>query len=334
MDKILIYQDISTLMDDWTPFKSNYFNGSNWCFKKNTPFESWKQNPTDDKKWGIVNIDGTWSWKNRINTHVKCAFKLCEWALIEDPNIFKNLGNPSYDAENMKRLWNFYDINFEKYFTTNITSEYYLQLKKFCYNSWMTGIISTIVVIKSLKLVFEDFVSVDFSFEYGISEDMNGVDLTFKLKNSNELTIQIKSGEFLNMRTEYIGTGSSNHLKYTTDFYAYTKINSYGITSISIFNNNESIHKNEYGEIVVKCDDMIYYNQNIDMILPKTLTDILSFCSTHNSFLTIKHSDKKNVSINKIDNTYEFIIEHENFDDPELDNEVILKFEELKQLFN
>ena len=74
-----------------------------------------------------------------------------------------------------------------------------------------------IAIIMSLFEAFKNVTDIEYTYSYGDGEDMNGVDLSFKI-NDILKTMQIKSGKFINLRDEFHINGSPNDLKYNVDY--------------------------------------------------------------------------------------------------------------------
>lgn len=324
------YNFAKSLFEDYR-WKNLYIENTQKCFKKH--FEkngNWGQNKTDSKKYGII-INGVWSWMNRINTHPNCLLSFIKWSLEEDKNFFIELGNPLYHKRNIEKLWSYLDENFELYFTEKIKKDYFNELKRKCNKSWATGNISNIAVILTFKKVFQGSYDYEYSFENGDGIDMDGVDITFTTIDGKVKTVQTKSGNYMNMGSEFYVNGSQNTLDYKTDYYSYVNVDSYhNQTSIIIFENNNELRKDKQGDIEIPKKLVIYNNHIENMSIPQIIQKI------HESSLKLERSftltkDDENFVIIKDD---EILVNIGNLDDPNLEKMLDQKFKELQQLLN
>jgi len=314
-------------------FKTIYRNETDSRFKQRfKDLGLWgikKVNGEDD---GILTEDGEWSWMNRINTHPNCLKSFYEWCTKTDPNFFSHFGNPLYNRINIKRMWDFLDSNFELYFTKSITNEYYDELERKCRNSWNSGNVSVISILFSLNEVFNDIKNVHYSFEFGEVEDMKGgIDISFTDKNGENKTIQVKSGNILNLGDEVILDGSPNKLNYKTDYYAYSNI-LYNQTDIIIFKNDvDKIIKNK-DNIVVKKEIIIYIKTKM-MTESNKLRDILRICGKNQIDFNLKKETSLNNYVNIDIENKKVDVNISDINDENLNNLLEEKIDELTQLF-
>lgn len=313
-------------------WKSYYFRGAQDCFKKHfEPLNKWRPNPKDPEKFGHYNDDNLWSWTNRINTHPNCCLSFYNWATKYNPNIFIDFGNPDYHEYNAKKMWEFVDQFFDLIFTTTTTDKYLKELKVKCQKSWNNGNLTVISIVDSLKDSFGDVTDIDYPFDYGDGDDMNGIDLSFKLPNGDLKTMQIKSGKFINMGDEFHITGSPNDLKYPTDYYGYSKIDDWnGFTSVIIFDNVPDLKKD--GDVVIVKKENVIYNKIKNMPIPEKLNELLVLCGQNNIEFVLRREDEKN-EVSYDNETKKVSINFVNSEDKELETLLSNKINELKELF-
>lgn len=317
--------------DNGKGWKAFYFNETQDCFRNHfEPLNRWKPNLTDPTKIGHFNEKGRWSWTNRINTHPNCCLSFYNWATKYDPDMFIDFGNPKYHQYNAKKMWEFIDKFFETIFTTKVTDKYLRELKVKCQKSWNNGNITVVSIVSSLFNVFGNVTNIEYTFDYGDGDDMNGVDLRFTLPNGEIKTMQIKSGTFLDMRDEFLVTGSPNDLEYKEDYYGYSSLNDNGYTSVIVFDNTPQLYKD--GETIIVKSEHVKYNKIEHMPITKKLNELLILCGKHNIEFTLKKetelnqvtydSETNKVSINFVDS-----------EDKELETLLTNQINELKELF-
>lgn len=313
-------------------WKSYYFNEAQNCFKKHfEPLNKWRPNRKDSTKFGHYGDDGKWSWTNRINTHPNCCLSFYKWGIKYNPDMFIDFGNPLYHEHNAKKMWGFVDEFFDLIFTKNKTDKYFRELKVKCLKSWNSGNITVISIIMSLKESFGDVTDIDYTFEYGDSDDMNGVDLSFRLPDGSLKTMQIKSGKFVDMGDEFYVSGSQNDLTYKTDYYGYGNVDDWrGITSVIIFDNTPNLKK-ENKTIIVK-KEYEKYNKIKHMPVPEKLNELLILCSKNNVEFTLKRNDELN-QIDYDDTTKNITVSITEFEDKDLEKLLDDKIKELKEVF-
>lgn len=312
---------------DGRGWKSFYFKEAQKCFRKNyTRLNKWKQNPNDLKKWGHYE-NNNWSWTNRINTHPNCCLSFYNWAIESNPNIFYEIGNPNYHGYNARKMWEFVDQNFDLFFSESIEKKYYRELKSKCQKSWVNGNLSMIPVIIKLPFIFDNVTNIEYTFDYGDSGDMNGIDLSFKCNGVNK-TVQIKSGSFINSNDEFLVSGSQNSLEYNCDYFAYVNIDSYkNSTSLIVFDNNKKLIKsNNY--IIVK-NDLIKHKEIQNMSIPQKLNEIAQLCFKQNiEFIMKKDENVNEIIYNSDDKT--IIITFSDFENKQFEQNIDEKIKELK----
>lgn len=326
------YSFMSNLFDKgWSGFKGSYFREAQICFKKQfEPLNKWKPNPKDPTKYGHYTDDNLWSWTNRINTHPNCCLSFYKWATKYDPNIFVEFGNPKYHDYNAKKMWEFVDHFFDLIFTNKTTDKYLRELKVKCQQSWNSGNITVIAINLSLKDAFGEISDVEYTFDYGDGDDMNGVDLSFKLPNGELKTMQIKSGTFQNMGNEFHVNGSPNDLKYDVDYYGYARVDSWkGFTSVIIFDNSPKLYKDNK-TVIVKTEYQIY-NKIKHMPIPEKLNELVRLCGINNIEFTIHKSEDNSVEF--INEEKKFIVNFADGEDKEFENLLDSKISELKETF-
>lgn len=318
--------------DEGRGWKSHYFREAQSCFRRHyEPLNKWKPNPKDPKKYGHYTDDNLWSWTNRINTHPNCCLSFYKWATKYKPDIFIDFGNPEYHEYNAKKMWEFVDYFFDLIFTTNTTDKYLRELKVKCQKSWNNGNITVIAIILSLSEAFGKITDVDFTFDYGDGDDMNGVDLSFKLPNGELKTMQIKSGTYQNFGDEFHVKGSPNDLTYDVDYYGYANVDDWkGFTSIIIFDNSPNLTKD--GKILIVKKEQEKYNKIQHMAIPEKLNELLVLCGRKDIEFTLKRDQEKN-DVQYNDETKNVIVTITEFEDEELENLLTNKISELKELF-
>lgn len=329
------YQDAKSLFDNkFNTFKKMYLTKCIEVFNKH--YEQRGElgpNKTDPTKLGKVDKNGNWCWENRINTHPNCLVYLYKWCVESDKDFFKNFGDPNWNKYNIEKMWNFYDTNFDLYFTNDITSEYYGILKEKCSKSWNNGNISLLELLFNLKICFgEKITNIDYSFKFGENDDMSGVDLSFDDENGIKKTIQLKSGKFIDYGDEFHVQGSPNNLAYKTDYYAYVHVSqsNYEPTSLIVFKNIFSeLKKDEEGKIFFNKDLLIFKKIEF-MTTSEKLNTILKIASTKKlEFVLEKEGSTNSVDIQ----TDKVTINIGDIDDKKLDELLDKKIEELQQLF-
>ena len=318
--------------DDGNGWKSYYFREAQSCFKKHfEPLNKWKPNPKDPKKYGHYNDENLWSWTNRINTHPNCCLSFYNWAIKYNPDMFIDFGNPKYHEHNAKQMWEFVDNFFDLIFTTETTDKYLRELKVKCQKSWNNGNITVIAIIMSLFDSFGGVSEINYTFEYGDGDDMNGIDLSFKLPNGELKTMQIKSGKFQNMGDEFHINGSPNDLTYSEDYYGYANVDYWkGFTSVIIFNNTPNLYKD--GKTVIVKKEYEIYNKIQHMPIPEKLNELLVLCGRNDIEFILKKEDEIN-SVNYNNETKKITINFIDHEDKEMETLLDNKLIELKKLF-
>jgi hypothetical protein len=339
MEKIEIkkhytYDFFKKLFDDGfgeycTTWKCYYFKEAQRVFKKH--FEllgMWGINPNDENKYGIIR-NYKWAPENRINTHPNCCKYLCELALSTNPNIFTDLGNPKYHSENVKKLWNFIDKNFDTIFTSKNTDKYYSKIRILLSKSWNSGNSTSIALRYVLKNIFPNANNIDFTFDYGDGEDMDGCDMSFEIDGARK-TIQIKSGKFNDMKDEVLVSGSPNDLKYKTDYYVYVHIDDYRcFTSIILFKNSNKLTKDK-DKIIKIPSDLVIYKKLEHMEIPEKLVELLNISTKKDfEFSYTKEGYKNYIDINKSDKTV--IVNISDYEDKNFINEIQKNIDDLKK---
>lgn len=314
-------------------WKSFYFKNTQQVFEKNfKEMGLWGQHPSDKKKYGILSENGLWSWMNRINTHPNCCLSLYNWCIENNPNFFVDFGNEKFHEYNANKMWNYLDENFKLFFTTNITNKYYNQLKIKCQKSWNNGNITLISVIIGLKSCYGEIYDIDFTFDYGDKNDMNGIDLEFKLPNGQNRTVQVKSGKYLNLRDEFLVEGSVNGLDYKVDLYAYASVDSKtNLTSLIFFKNDNNLYKD--GKYIVVNSELVECFKNENMVIPQKLNDILILCSKNNLEFMLKRDMGENYVKLDLENK-KIEINIFDYNDNNLESILSEKLNELYQLLN
>ena len=310
-------------------WKSHYFREAQSCFEKHfTPLNKWRQNPNDSTTYGHFNDYNLWSWTNRINTHPNCCLSLYNWALKNNPKVFIDFGNPEFHEYNAKRMWVFADKYFDLIFTTKTTDKYYRELKTKCQKSWNNGNITMIAIIMSLVEAFKNVTDIEYTYSYGDGEDMNGVDLSFKI-NDTIKTMQIKSGKFINLGDEFHINGSPNDLKYNVDYYGYADVDYWkGLSSVIIFENTSKLYKEEK-TIIVKTE-YVKYDKIKHMPIPEKLNELLVLCGRNDIEFILKREDEIN-SVIYDNETKKIIINFIDSEDKEMETLLTNKIVELKE---
>jgi hypothetical protein len=327
------YSFMSGLFDGPDGWKSYYFNEAQACFEKHYGLiGKWKINEKDSKKReGHFDENGLWSWTNRINTHPNCCLSFYNWGVKYNPSMFIDFGNPEYHKHNAKQMWKFVDSFFDLIFTTVTTEKYLRELKIKCSKSWNSGNITVIAIIMSLFEAFGEITEIEYTFDFGDGEDMDGIDLKFRLPNGELKTMQIKSGTFLNMGDEFHVNGSQNNLKYSTDYYGYAKADDWKrFTSVIIFENTPNLYKDDKTIIVKK--EYEIYNKIQHMPIPEKLNELLVLCGRKDIEFILKKEDGDN-SIDYNNESKKITINFIDHEDVEMENLLDNKIKELKELF-
>jgi len=287
----------------WVGIKKPFFNCAQKVFQLYyEPKGLWKQHPTDPKKkFGHVDENGEWHWSNRANTNSKfCMFMYYECIGV-DPKFFIDFGNPKYHNENSKRIWYYISENFEDYFEPY--GKKYKKVRRIFEKSWAEGVISSIALEIALRSIYRDILKIDYSFENGDSDDMEGIDMSVFKNDGGKKTIQIKSGSFIEIYDEFIVQGAPNDLKYTTDWYAYVNVDLH-LTRFIIFKNTKNLKKEDGStRIHIPKEDVIKYGE-LDMKLPQLLKAIMEKCGKLDiSFTITKIGDESYIEQDNESNT-------------------------------
>jgi hypothetical protein len=145
----------------------------------------------------------------------------------------------------------------------------------------------------SLFDAFGEITEIEYTFDFGDGEDMDGIDLKFRLPNGELKTMQIKSGTFQNMGDEFHVNGSQNNLKYSTDYYGYAKADDWKrFTSVIIFENTPNLYKDDKTIIVKK--EYEIYNKIQHMPIPEKLNELLVLCGRKDIEFILKKEDGDN----------------------------------------
>jgi hypothetical protein len=248
-----------------------------------------------------------------------------------NPSMFIDFGNPEYHEYNVKQMWKFVDSFFDLIFTTETTEKYLRELKIKCSKSWNSGNITVIAIIMSLFEAFGKITEIEYTFDFGDGEDMDGIDLKFRLPNGELKTMQIKSGTFQNMGDEFHVNGSQNNLKYITNYYGYANADGWKrFTSVIIFENTPNLYKDDK-TIIVKNEYEIY-NKIQHMPIPEKLNELLVLCGRNDIEFILKKEDDLN-SVIYDNETKKITINFIDSEDKEMETLLTNKINELKETF-
>ena len=335
MVKVFNYNSAKLLFDNrYNTFKNLYKDKCIEVFNNHYKLRGeLGPNKGDPKYLGKVDKNGSWCWENRINTHPNCLVLLYNWCIEYNENFFIDFGNTKWNKYNIEKMWNFYDENFDLYFTNDITTKYYSELKEKCSKSWNNGNISLFELVLNLKLSFgENITNIDYTFNFGNNDDMNGIDLSFNDSEGILRTIQLKSGTFTDYGDEFHVKGSPNNLHYQTDYYSYVNVSqhSHYPTSIIIFKNIKSeLRKDDEGKIFFSRDLLIYKKIEF-MATTEKLNTILRIASTNKiEFILEKEGDTNFINLQE----GKITVNIGNIDDKQLDELLDSKIKELNQFF-
>lgn len=311
-------------------FKSDYKNKVNSVMKRNgIKLNIWDINHKNNKE-GIIE-NGKWSWINTVNTHSYCFYELYHSLTDEEKSL---LDFEKKSKESIDIFWNIIELNFELYFTKNITNKYYDILNFRTSQSWSKGLITNIFFIMSLNELFgEDLVEKNYTFERGDNTDFKGIDFIIELKNNKTKTVQLKSAKHMFDGDNYILDSAVNDLKSPANYYCFFDISNFtSATNILMFEND----KNK----IFKKDGFTYFPKELlkkhfvnTMTVPQALKNTLWFCGPKKiNFELNLDSDENSVEILPKEEK-RIIINIKNIYDDSLGDLLELKLRELCNIF-
>ena len=283
---------------------------------------------------GLIDEHGDWCWRNTINTHPYCFLELYK--------IYLELGNSELDFFNdslwyktIKNFWKVLEENWLTIFTNQVEKKYYQILRFRTNKSWSVGQITTISFLYVFREIFEGlkFRKILFSLERGDVSDFMGIDVELITTTNENITIQVKSGEFKERTSFYSVTSSVNDLRSAAKYYAYVDIKETE-TKISVFKNNKN--KIEQYDTLYMFPKELLVNKIItkNMEVPQLLNEILIFSAKNQIVFNLKNKPEE-------ENKMEWTLGEENvvtiiigdFKDENLPMMLSNKFKELQQLF-
>ena len=325
-------------------FKGIYKKKADECFEKNFRLLGlWGYNKKNGH-FGILTKNGNWDDLNRTNTHPRLCEYFCNLALASNSDIFIDLHDSANFHRNIKVLWGFIDKNFNLFFTTEITSEYYTAIYTSLSNSWNRGIISVIILVMCLHKINPEYV-IEYSFETGCNSDFSGTDVKVWLHGELVSTIQAKSGGWNYDGDYYEINVSQNNFKYNQTHYAYSNVNNHNLTELFMFKNNkelldESVSRMKYDKIIIPKELIEFDPIRKYMNLPVNLTNAMRFCGTHDIIFSIIKIENGESSVTYIEDEdgKTLTVKILNLETEESTNSIStmveVKLKELKETFN
>lgn len=331
------YKVYSRLMDiDPNLFKWKYFrmiqDVHKIIFEPLDMWGKWLNN-----KDGIIKYN-MWLAENRINTHPKVLQFFCEKLSLEDPTIIDDLLNDRYDSIVIK-LKPFILKNKNVFYALdgNETIES-RTIKGLLSDSWFSGNLSVIAVVNELYNFDSNITSIDYDFETGNKNDMDGDDVTIEYNYKPQETIQIKSGghDGVLYGNYYYIKGSPNNLQYNTTYYAYGSVGTKA-SSVIIFknikDNPDLLSKTNNGAIKVHKDIVVYkINKSMGTTEKiRVLANIIKKKHKLNSIEIIKDEKEESyVKINKTNDSISIVINYNDNSNVMIEDEIDKAILELK----
>jgi hypothetical protein len=313
-------------------FKSYYMKRCNEVFMENGKkfgiYKYWPKN----KQYGIINEYGIWCWRNTVNTHPYC--------LLDMYYLYRHFNNETLDfdkkdtlLENIDKLFNFIDKNFELFFTTNIEQKYFLNFWRRCNKSWGGGQITTIAVMYKIRELFPDckIIGMDFSIMRGDGNDFRGKDIIIKNDCEEIISIQVKGGRVIGQdENGFIVESSVNDLNAKSNYYCFVDITKTNTGIITFQNLKSYIIKGEKNHTFRK--EILHPIQiNESMESPQILQEIAEFCFSKKLLFELQYIKENTNQMEIKDNV--IIITIADFKDPDLVKILSESFTELKKTF-
>ena len=275
----MTYNDFYNLFK--TDFKTNYKNKCNEIFKKCGSELGIYRYHKKHQNWGILDENDVWCCRNTINTHPKVALELYNFYLEKNKNT-------EFD---LNKFWDFFEENFELYFTKNVDDTYYNKLSFLTNKSWSTGQITSVAFYYGHKLLFPGSIDFTFNLERGDPEDFMGIDGRVVFENDN-ITIQIKSGELIKKGSYYLIIGSVNDFKSNADYYSYVDINK-NETNIWVF--KKDLDKTIMGgnQILIE-SDLLLKKITMESNCSQILNEILTLSAKNDFIFDMSNDHTKN----------------------------------------
>lgn len=330
----MTYTECKNFMDDYG-FKKLYMIGFNQVNEKNgKKYNCWGYHKKNGK-YGILDLESIWCWRNTLNTHPFCFFLLIKYYEEFTGNEFKISDNPLYYGPAVRKLMKFVDDNWELFFTKNIETKYYHEFAFACNRSWSTGQVTSITVAdkKTLSELFPNLniISVECDIERGNPDDFKGKDIIFRT-DEREYSIQVKSGTYYfdEINQCYVVKSSVNDLRAECDFYCIVNVQK-DKTNIIVFKNDITKIKKEYGYTIFKKETFeTEMSKNIETT--QKLMEILQFCGENKVLFNLTNTESENNIGIISDPGISFNISISNFEDLNLLKLLDEKFIELKNL--
>jgi len=281
---------------------------------------------------GVVE-NGEWSWINTVNTNPICISYLCN--IYEKENNEKLNFYDDYNYKNdVKKLIDFVDKNWDNIFTLNNSNDYYYELNLKCNKSWSYGQISTFIALNNIKRLFPEYEikHIDYSMERGDLNDFKGKDMTIYTSCGKEFSFQLKTGIITKYKNSYYVESSVNDLKYDVDYFCFINLKNDDLNIVILKNNSEYIET--YGKLK-------HYKEELNMNkeikeenkLKNLLRDILFYCNNKKILFEMNLETKENDIIWSSENKT-IKINISKSDDQNLYEIFNEKFENLKNLLN
>lgn len=329
----LKYDYFYRLFKNYERFKKPYLRRCNESFERNGKRLGIFKYIPQNKRYGIVNEYGLWCWRNSINTHPYCLLDLY-YLYKEFKKETLDFENDDTLIDNINKLFDFVDENFELLFTPNIEGKYFYNFKFRCAKSWALGQITTIAVMYKIREIFPDCTinNMDFSLHRGDKNDFKGIDVTISNQCGDTITLQIKSGKVVSENEYgYVVESSVNDLKSSADYYTFVDLTTSN-TKIVTFKNDTSKIINGGNKNHTFSREILHPNQiNESMESPQSLQLIAEFCFS-NQLIFELHYLKDDV--NKMDITDKTVtVVIADFKDPELNKMLSDTLQKLQETF-
>ncbi len=287
-----------------------------------------------NNKKGTLDEFGNWSFLNTINTHRRAFMYICQ---LYETFTKKELDFSTREKriETFKLIKFFLEENYELFFTTNITYEYYNQFELLCNKSWMGGVIDTIIFLTFVQKLFPDakIKEIIWDADRGNPDDFAGIDARIIFVTGFQKTIQIKrcsSSEVT--KDEYILEGAHNGFDKEVDFYVYIKINlNEHYNEVFLFPHNKSFMFNNH-KVIIPINKMKTYKDS-NVLLSETLIKMLSFCSENKIIFNVTKEGEKNQVTFTSNPRNEVNVVISDYKDENLGELLTNKFSELKEFF-
>lgn len=286
-------------------------------------------------KYGTIDDFGRWSFLNTINTHRFAFMYICQ-LYEEKTGMELDFSTRTKRLESYDLIKDFLIENYEKYFTMNETPEYYTNFELFCNKSWMGGVIDNITFLYFIGRLFPDIKikKIIWDTERGNPDDFNGVDIRIIFVTGASKTIQIKRGRLKELTSEnYLLDGAFNNFSKEVDYYGYVDLDlSKDYVEVFMFEHNKS-YMVDFNNVKVPINSKIKTFKEYNMVVPKMLLSILTFCYENKIIFNLaKEGEKNDVTFTNTPRREVNVIISD-FKDENLGTFLTDKFKELQEFF-